>query len=294
MPGDKARVLSTFSGESRSIDSPLRQVYGVLWANLKMLFTYKTWVITDFMSSGASIVMYYLMGLQVDTSQLIRRGYGADYGAFALVGVATSSYLWNCLVRLSHRLSHEIEEGTFETIVSTRVRIWAYFVGQTLRGYVVSILGLLGMVGVGVYGLGIALSSNPASLLTALALFILMVVANQAIGFMAAGVIMVHKRGDPVTFILAMLNEFFAGVLYPLDLLSQYPVFSAASRALPYTYALDGLRRALIQGATIAQGEVLMDLLALAVFSVVLVPIGIYILNWGYNTVRKRGTTSSF
>jgi ABC-2 type transport system permease protein len=287
-------LLGLFREEAPRMKSTLRQVYAVVWANLMIFFSYKYSVITDLLSMAATIVMYFFVGMIIDPSQLASRGYGNSYTAFALVGVATSQYLWVCLSRLSHMIQHDIRGGTLETVAVTQIRMGAYFLGQTIRGYLISLVSLVGMFAVGLFALGLPLIINLSTVGAFLLAFILMIVANQAIGFITAGIVMVYKRGDPVTFILSGLNEFLSGVLYPLDMLQQFPIVNWMSRALPYTYALDGMRKALIGGATLFSPDVYFDVISLVIFSVVLLPIGLKVLQMGYDKIRENGTMATY
>jgi len=289
-----AELVDVFRGEELRQRAPLRQFLGIVWANLKILLSYKSWVIMDLLSTVASVVMYYFVGLQVDPVRLAVSGWGTSYLTFSLVGVATSNYLWTCLTRLSHSTQHEIRGGTLETVAVTPVNMLVFFLGLTARGYLVSLLYLIGVFAVGTMGLGVRFILTPGSVIAFSLLFVLMLVANQALGLMAAGIVMVHKRGDPVTFIVAGMNEFLAGVLYPLEMLKPFPALQAVSMMFPYTYALDGMRRALIFGATVTDGNVLADIVILSLFSAILIPVGLKVLQWGYRTIRVLGTTSSY
>jgi len=287
-------LLGLFREEAPRLKSTFRQIYAVVWANLMIFFSYKYSVITDLLSMAASIFMYFFMGLQVDPTQLSSRGYGQSYIAFALVGVATSQYLWICLSRLSHIIQHDIRGGTLETVAVTQIKMGVYFIGQTIRGYLISLISLFGTFAVGLFALGVTLQINVYTIATTVTTFLLMIVANQAIGFMTAGIVMVYKRGDPITFILAGLNEFLSGVLYPLELLQQFPIVYWMARMFPYTYALDAMRKSLIGGATILSPDVYFDLTMLIIFSVVLLPIGLKVLQRGYNVIRKNGTMATY
>jgi len=289
-----AELVDVFRGEELRQRAPLRQFLGIVWANLKILLSYKSWVIMDLLSTVASVVMYYFVGLQVDPVRLAVSGWGTSYLTFSLVGVATSNYLWTCLTRLSHSTQHEIRGGTLETVAVTPVNMLVFFLGLTARGYLVSLLYLIGVFAVGTMGLGVRFILTPGSVIAFSLLFVLMLVASQALGLMAAGIVMVHKRGDPVTFIVAGMNEFLAGVLYPLEMLKPFPALQAVSMMFPYTYALDGMRRALIFGATVTDGNVLADIVILSLFSAILIPVGLKVLQWGYRTIRVLGTTSSY
>jgi ABC-type uncharacterized transport system permease subunit len=93
---------------------------------------------------------------------------------------------------------------------------------------------------------------------------------------------------------LSLFMEFFAGALFPLQLLQNYPVLSVASQLMPYTYALDAMRRSLILGATVANQEILLDLAILAAYAVILLPLGLWSFRIGFDRIRSEGTTSVY
>lgn len=288
------RLLELLREDRPRFKSPLRQLFGVVWANLKILTAYKSWLVMDLLSTVASVLMYYFVGLQVDPVRFVASGWGTSYLAFSLVGVATSNYLWSCLTRLSHSIQHEIRGGTLEAVAASPVNMFVFFLGLTARGYLVSSIYLVGVFAVGVIGLGARFCTSLSSLFTFVVMFILMLIANQSLGLVAAGIVMVYKRGDPVTFIMVAMNEFLAGVLYPLEMLKAFPALQAISMMFPYTHALDGMRRSLILGASLTDPNVLLDLFVLLAFTAILSPLGLAALRWGYRTIRVQGTTSSY
>jgi len=288
------KLIQLFRGNEPRLKSPVRQPSGVVWANLKIQLAYKSWFIMDLLSTVASVVMYYFVGLQVDPQRLLQTGWGTSYLAFSLIGVATSNYLWSCLTRLSHSIQHEIRGGTLETVAVTPVNMFVFFTGLTARGYLVSSIYLIGVFAVGIIALGVTFNITAASIVVTLISFVLMLIANQALGLIAAGIVMVHKRGDPVTFIVAAVNEFLAGVLYPLEMLKAFPILQGLSMLLPYAYALDAMRRSLMFGASLADQNVFSDISILLISTLIVVPLGLAVLQWGYRTIRRQGTTSSY
>lgn len=280
--------------EPPKLRSELRQTWGVFWAQLKIFLSYKTWVVTETLSTVASIAMYYFMGFQVRPGQLVDAGYGSSWLAFALVGVASTHYLWMCISRLSHTMQHEIQDGTFETVISSPIRLRSYLVGQSIRGFLVSGYFMVGALVVGTFLLGAPLVLNPGTTLSSIALLLLLVSSHLGIGVIAAGVILVYKKGDPLTFLFAIFTEFFGGVLFPLQLLADYPVLWAIAKVMPYTYALEGLRKVLLTGQTLLHQEVLSTAALLGAYTILLIPLGLLIFRAGYNRVRTEGSTASY
>jgi ABC-type multidrug transport system permease subunit len=274
--------------------SEARQTWGVFWAQLKIFLTYRTWFVTDTFNTVVSIAIYYFLSLQVQPIQLVERGYGTSYLAFSLIGVAFANYLWFCINRISHSMQSEIREGTFETVASSPVKMRSYLFGQAGRGFLIGLYYMLGALAVGVFGFNAPLHFEPAAIATSCLVLIFMIMSHLGLGIVVAGIVLVYKQADPVTFMISLFMEFFAGALFPLQLLNNYPVLAVASQLMPYTYALDALRKSLIQGATIANADILFDLGVLIIYAVILLPLGLWSFRVGYDKIRMEGTTSVY
>jgi ABC-type multidrug transport system permease subunit len=274
--------------------SEIRQTWGIFWGQFKIFLTYRTWVMTETFNTIVSIAIYYFLSLQVQPSQLATRGYGTSYLAFSLIGIAFANYLWFCINRISHSMQDEIREGTFETIASSPIKMRSYLFGQASRGFLVGLYYMVGALAIGVFAFNAPLHFEPAVLLTSTLVLIFMVVSHLGLGVLVAGVVLVYKQADPATFMLSLFMEFFAGALFPLQLLDNYPPLALASQLMPYTYALDALRKSLIQGVTLASQEILFDLAVLILYAVILLPLGFWSFRVGYDRIRVEGTTSVY
>jgi len=288
-------LVDLFREEARRSSSDLVHTWAVFWANFKIFLSYKTWVITETLSTIASIAMYSFMGLQVEPERLVGAGYGGiSWLAFALVGVASANYLWMCISRISHSMQHEVSEGTLEPIISSPIRLRSYITGQSIRGFLVSGYFMLGVLLVGVFVLKAALVMTTETVLSFLIILLMMVVSYIGIGVMAAGIILVYKKGDPLTFLFASVTEFLGGVLFPLNYLKEYPIVWSLAWLMPYTYALDAARKVLLTGATLTSPGVLNNLIVLVIYAVVFIPLGLRVFNWGCNRIRDEGTVATY
>jgi ABC-2 type transport system permease protein len=287
-------VVDLLRVETRRPRSDLAQTWAVFVANLRIFLSYKTWVATETITTLASIIMYYFVGFLVEPDKLAVAGYGGSYIGFALIGVASTNYLWMCINRLSHSMSHEIREGTFETVISSPINLRSYVIGIAIRGFLVSCYFMLGAFLLGVYVLGAPLVLNPLTVTSAVILVLLLITSHLGIGITAAGVIMVFKKGDPLTFLFTGLTELFGGVLFPLYLLKDYGFLWTFAWVLPYTHALDALRKVLLLGEDIFSASVSFKVMILLGYSVVLLPLGLYFFRWGYDRIRMEGTTTTY
>ncbi len=289
------QLIDLFREEFPRRSSELTHTWAVFWANFKIFLSYKTWVITETLSTVASIAMYSFMGLQVDINRFVLVGYGnITWLAFAIVGVSTANYLWMCISRISHSLQHEVSEGTLEPIVSSMIKLRSYIIGQSIRGFLVSSYFMFGALLIGILVLKVPLVMTVETLFSFIVILVMMIVSYAGIGIMAAGIILVYKKGDPMTFLLASITEFLGGVLFPLNYLQGYPVLYGLAWAMPYTYALDAARRVLLSGATLISPSVFNDLVILVIFTLVFMPVGLRTFQWGMDRIRREGTVATY
>jgi ABC-2 type transport system permease protein len=114
----------------------------------------------------------------------------------------------------------------------------------------------------------------------------LSIICISGIGLIAAGIIMVTKRGEPITWTFSTLSGFLSGVIFPISVLPGW--LQKVSAILPPTYALSALRKALIIDATF--NDVRGDVTILALMSSITIPLGIFVFRWGFNKARRDGT----
>jgi ABC-2 type transport system permease protein len=79
-------------------------------------------------------------------------------------------------------------------------------------------------------------------------------------------------------------------VYYPIEVLPYW--LRAFGRLLPATYSLDALRRTMLQGASLI--DVRQDLLDLAGFTVVLLPIGFVAFHYAGRWAKIDGSLSQY
>jgi ABC-2 type transport system permease protein len=291
---DAEGILATIKSPHRKSGSWFGQAWGVFWANAKVLFSYRTWLATELLGMPISVAIYFFTSMLVVKPSLADAGYGTDYLSFALIGVSMTNFVWVTIVRLSHTIQHEVEDGTLEVVLSSPTRMSAYLVGQSLRGLLLGGIFFVATMFVGVTFFGASLRTDTLTLLSAATLILFTLFANLGIGVVAAAVILVYKRGDPVVFIVSALTEFLSGVVYPLKLLQGFPVLQQISAVLPYTYGLEGVRHLLLKGAAPQTSAILYDFSVLLLYVLVLYPLAFYGFRMSFDRIRREGTTASY
>jgi ABC-2 type transport system permease protein len=198
----------------------------------------------------------------------------------------------NSVHGLTEGIRDEQWTGTIETILSSRTSYRAYLLGASGFRFLYGTIFLIGALGLGFF-MGGKIILTPGTLLTGVIFAVLLVTGHLAIGAMSAGIVVMIKRGDPIAYGFTWLTQLVSGVFYPLGLLPWY--LKWVGFALPLTYSLDGLRRAFMNGETVFSSGVLqIDLVALLVFIVVMVPFSLQVFAWAYRRARRQGTLGQY
>ena len=94
------------------------------------------------------------------------------------------------------------------------------------------------------------------------------------------------KRGNPVNFVISSTSALFGNVFIPSETLPEQ--ISWISKFVPLSYATEAVRGALLRGESLA--ELAPNLLALAGFSLILVPVGLFGARIAIRKAKREGT----
>ena len=209
---------------------------------------------------------------------------GADYFSYVLVGLALLHYQSSALVSFSSKVRSEQMTGTLEAMLLTPTPIGTIVLGSSLWEFLLTSIKVLAYLLIGRLFFGVAI--HPAGVLPALLIIALTVLAFSGVGILSAAFVLYLKRGDPITYLVASGSALVGGVFYPPE--DMWPWLGAWSRLLPITYALRGLRRALLRGSRFS--DLVPDLQALLLFVAVLLPFGILAFRYAVRKARQEGS----
>ena len=140
--------------------------------------------------------------------------------------------------------------------------------------------------GVAFFGLQIA----QANLLSVFVVLFITVLAFSSFGILSAAFVLVHKRGDPFSFVFGSLSAFLGGVYYPVTILPKFLQFS--SDLLPLTYSLRALRHAILLGEPVTRLGY--DLSVLTLFAAAGIPLSLIFFNRALSRAKDEGSLSQF
>lgn len=243
------------------------------------------------LASGLFIVAtFYFVSRMIGpgVASAFLKPYKTDYFSFIIVGLAASGFLFTGLAGLSERVRTAMTEGSLEMMFASPTRpvlilvmpcLWS-FVFETLRAYVVIVLA--------VFLFGFDVTRTNFLSLTVVA--VLTVLAYSAFGIVAAALIIIFKRGDPINWAFAHASTLLGGAYFPVEMLPAWIL--PVTKVLPMTYAYRGLRMTMLARAGLP--EVLPEVAVLAVFAAIGLPLALVALNLAVRQAKRDGSLGSF
>jgi len=213
--------------------------------------------------------------------------YGATYLGFAVVGVALSTFMAVGLTGIGTAIRDGQLTGTLELMVLSPNRLGLLLFSSSLWGHTLATLNLLVYLG---SGIALGMDVSRANVPVALASFALAVVSFNALGLLAASVVIVIKQGNPVSLVVGLASGLLAGVLYPVSVLPA--PLQAAGQFLPLTHALELVRRSVLAGEGF---ETLWpSFVALLVLTAILLPLGLWACARAVRIAQTDGSLSQY
>lgn len=214
--------------------------------------------------------------------------YGGDYFSFVLVGIAFSGYLGVAMGSFSGSIRQGQMMGTLEAMLVTPTRLSTILVSSSLWNFAFTSLRIIVYLVIGATCFGVDLSQ--ANLLAALLIQILTILTFSSLGIISASFIMAFKQGNPLDAVLGTASSLLGGVYYPITVLPFW--LQPFSQLLPITYSLRAMRLAVLQGYSMR--ALAPDLLALALFSAVLLPLSMVAFRLAVRKAKLDGSLTQF
>ena len=214
-------------------------------------------------------------GTKIDTAYLM---------TYLMVGALIWSYLSVLFDVLSETVSWERWEGTIEyTFMSPSSRV-THLLGMGIYAVVYGIAQIAIMLGV--VTLFFELDLSDANYWGALLVLAVCSVSLVGFGIVAAVLpLLSPEKGQQVSYIVSSLLLLVSGVYYPVDVLPGW--MQAIATVSPVTYALEGSRQALLEGAGAA--ELWGEIWPLIIMGAVFVPLGLWVFHVGESYAKRTG-----
>lgn len=242
-----------------------------MWEVVWLVYTTMNAVTITFIGAGAG----ELAGGGFDTGR---------YMTYLLVGALIWSYLSVIFDVLSETVSWERWEGTMEYTFMSPASRATHLLGMGIYAVIYGIIRTA--IVLGVASLFFDLDLSNANYLGALVVLAVCSISLVGFGVVAAVMpLLSPEKGQQVTYIVSAVLLLVSGVYYDVSVLPGW--MQTVATFSPVTYALDGIRASLLEGARL--GQLWGSIWPLLLMGVVFVPMGLWVFSLGESYAKRTG-----
>lgn len=256
----------------------LKAVYARLWVRVKGGNREPEWLIAELIIPVITLSAYVYLYKMVNAPP--------EYASFVIIGGTMLAFWSNVLWNMSAQFYWEKETGILEVYFVAPISRMAILLGMALGGMVNTTLRAVAILVAGTLIFQVPMVMNEP--LTALLIFFLTITALYALGMMFASLFMLYGREAWHTAnLLQEPIQFLSGTYFPMTGTVVPFMVQLLSSLIPLTFGLDGIRRVAILGQGIT--DVWMNIVALVIFILILLPLAKFALNYMENLGKKEG-----
>ena len=285
-----SKCLDAKQRESSEIIVTMALVLSFIRKDLAIALSYKMQFIFQLFQVFFGIAVIYFIGKMVSSggSTPLLKQYGADYFAFAIVGLAINSYMKAGILTVTNDLRQSMNQGILESLCATPVRYWMLLFYSTIWPFVFETfrIGIYFIFGYIFFDLSLPQANWCGGLLVLLFTIPIFVM----LGIISCSILVVIKRGDPVNWFFSSISGILAGTMFPISVFPKW--LHSVALCLPLTHSLEAMRRCLLTGSDLS--GVKLHLLVLIGFVLSLAPLTIIVNKICMNRARQQGSFGSY
>lgn len=272
----------------------LRTVLSIALSTLRARLFKETFFTISFTMTLIDIVVsffayYYVSVFVKGAMDPYLSRYGGTYAEYLLTGMTAGVVVSFLVDAFYEAISNGYWGSETDLYVTSPVGLKGMILGQFLHS------ALFTGVIVGVYFVGGTLLGIPMLLENvpkALLILSIGIWPFVGLGLIGASTFTLFdaKQGNMVSWLTYILQSLFSGYYFPIALLPWYT--SIIPLALPHTYLFDAFRLVMIGGLDLFSPPLIIDIEALAISSIVLLPLGIYLFKKSLTKAEIMGSLS--
>ncbi len=270
-----------------------RSFRAVMGRSGKIRLTYKPWIFNSLLGPlvWLAITIYSYIGIA--SAESVRSGFGqfgvsGSITGFLILGQSIFSFFTAMNWRTGMSIERERWYGTLEAVLVTPVNRIVWLMAEAVFGIVDS--GWMVFVTFIVASMLFGISLSPAAPLALVVTLALTLLAMIALGIFLAGFYVMTRAAGPLSIAFQAPMRFFTGTSFPVSALPT--ALQYVSYAIPVTYGLDAVRKALLTGASL--GDLSSELSLLFVFTVIVSVAGGLLMRGAEAMAKRSGTLHTF
>jgi len=254
----------------------MRASYAFIERNFFLSRRYWGWEVAFLLYSAAGALSISLIGAQAGDPRLLLT---------LMVGAIFWNYLSVVFSWIAETISIERWEGTLEYTMMAPVRRSTHLLGCVAYAMVYGLIHTAAiLVAMVLFFPNLSIAHADGG--TVAAFMVLGSFSFVGIAMLAAILPLLYvERGAQMTFVIQSVLLLVSGVYYSIDVLPGW--MQVISHISPATYALDGVRKGLIDGVPL--GQLVGDIWPLIVMGIVLIPVGLWAFGRAERYAKRTG-----
>lgn len=233
----------------------------------------------------APVIIYFFVGELVGDSPRV----GGDYFSFAAIGIAVTTIMQSALSGFGGALQRAQSRGQFETFLVEPVPWVSLPFAMNLWRTMLGIMnGALMLLFTGLIGANYRLRGVPQFAV----LILLGVIASMAIGILAASLMVVAKRSQPVLTLYGLVSSLLGGALFSVEQLPGW--LRPLSWVIPHTYVINASRSVLMEDPGTFVVSFPSAVVALGIFDVIVLTVGLWMFMQSLEYARRAGILGGY
>jgi ABC-2 type transport system permease protein len=264
--------------------STLDKLFAILRRDLLTAIRHRSGFILALVGVFIELAAFYFLSRAVGPGF---RPDGVEYFPFLMVGTGMYTFFVMSAQAFLSAVQEAQQTGTLEVLMTTSTAPAELVILSSISAFSGRLVNLL------IYffaGVAVFRAATHANLLSCAAVLIFSLAIAVALGIAAATLQVALQKGSAFLWVLGSGLWFLSGTMFPIQSLP-LPL-ELLARAIPMTYAIDGMRRALLQGQSVM--AMAPTLAVLAGFGVVLLPLALAGLSLSLRRARQNGTLSFY
>ncbi|HNR45854.1 MAG TPA: ABC transporter permease [Anaerolineaceae bacterium] len=267
-----------------SVTLQMRASLAFVERNFNLIKRYWSWELVWLIYSIADCLAVSFIGLgmgALGNATAINTQYMVIY---LLIGTLVWRFLSTIFYWITELVSIERWEGTIEYTLMAPIRRFTHMAGQTVFALLYG-LAFTGVVLL-VTSLVFKIDLSQANLWGGLVMLVAGSFSFVGISIMASVLpLLFPERGAQMTHVFIALLLLISGVYYPVSVLPG--ALKALAAYSPATYVLEGVRLALLEGASLA--SLWPKIWPVLLMGAVLIPLGLFVFQLGERYAKKTG-----
>lgn len=264
--------------------STLHKLYAILRRDLLTAIRHRTGFAIAAFGLLTELAAFYFLSRAIGPG--FRPG-GVEYFPFLLVGTGVYTFFVMSTQAFLSTVQEAQQTGTMEVLMTTSTPPAQLVVLSSVSAFAGNLVKLAIYI---VAGAAVFQAPIHVNVLSTAAVMIFCLAIAMAVGIAAATIQIAFQKGSALLWLLSSGVWFLSGAMFPIESLPR-PLLAVA-HAIPLSYAVSGMRSALLQGQSLV--SMATTLVVLLAFSVVLLPLALWGLSASVRRARQNGTLSFY